>query len=266
MSRMLQIYRLEFSRECSELKMILASAQTKPKRNTIDANLVDHYRLIEIAVENNADLILFPEMSITGYEREDAAAQAFSLNDPRIEKLKALASKKKIVIIAGAPVLLPTGLIIGSFIFSPDSAVSLYAKQFLHESETDYFTPSFDYNPTIELQGNRISLAICADIDHPEHSQSAHGTGSTIYLASIFFSPNGIPEAHVKLGGYAQKYSMNILMSNFGGESWGRPSGGRSAFWNNKGNLIATMKVSGSGLLLVEKNNDIWTEKIIYDT
>jgi predicted amidohydrolase len=246
--------------------MILASAQTKPKRNNIDANLFDHYRLIEIAAENNADLILFPEMSITGYEQEDAAAQAFSLNDPRIEKLKALAGKKKIVIIAGAPVLLPTGLFIGSLIFSPNTAVSIYTKQFLHESEIDYFTSSFDYHPVIELRGDQISLAICADIDHPEHPQSAHRTGSTLYLASIFFSPNGIPEAHVKLGSYAQKYSMNILMSNFGGGSWGRPSGGRNAFWNNKGELIAAINNSDSGLLLVEKNNDIWTEKIIYDT
>ena len=53
--------------------MILASAQTKPKHGDIRANLVDHERMIDAAAQQGADLILFPEMSITGYERDRAA-------------------------------------------------------------------------------------------------------------------------------------------------------------------------------------------------
>jgi predicted amidohydrolase len=66
--------------------MILASAQTKPKRGDIKENLLDHYRLIELASEKGADLIVFPEMSMSGYEREKAGTLAFSENDPRLEK------------------------------------------------------------------------------------------------------------------------------------------------------------------------------------
>jgi apolipoprotein N-acyltransferase len=62
--------------------MILASAQTKPKRGNIESNLNDHYNLIDLASQNQADLIVFPEMSITGYERENALDLAFAnLND-----------------------------------------------------------------------------------------------------------------------------------------------------------------------------------------
>jgi predicted amidohydrolase len=50
--------------------IILAAAQTKPKRGDIDSNLLDHYRLVELAAINKANLIVFPELSITGYERE----------------------------------------------------------------------------------------------------------------------------------------------------------------------------------------------------
>ena len=50
--------------------MILAAAQTKPTQGNIDTNLQDHYRLIEMAVQNGAQLITFPEMSITGNARE----------------------------------------------------------------------------------------------------------------------------------------------------------------------------------------------------
>jgi len=58
--------------------MILASAQTKPKRGDLTANLEEHYRLIDLASQQDADLIVFPEMSITGYEREKAEGLAFS--------------------------------------------------------------------------------------------------------------------------------------------------------------------------------------------
>ncbi|WP_244284342.1 nitrilase-related carbon-nitrogen hydrolase [Flavobacterium oncorhynchi] len=50
--------------------MILAAAQTKPTQGNIEANLQDHYNLIEMAVQNGEQLITFPEMSITGNERE----------------------------------------------------------------------------------------------------------------------------------------------------------------------------------------------------
>lgn len=58
--------------------MILASAQTKPKRGNIKANLAEHYQLIDLASKNGADLIVFPELSLTGYERENAMSLAFS--------------------------------------------------------------------------------------------------------------------------------------------------------------------------------------------
>jgi hypothetical protein len=67
----------------------------------------------------------------------------------------------------------------------------------------------------------------------------------------------GIPSAHNQLSNYTEKYSMNVLMANFSGESWGQALGGRRAFWNKNDRLILEINNSGSGLLLVEKNIDI---------
>ena len=58
---------------------------------------------------------------------------------------------------------------------------------------------------------------------------------------------------------------MNVLMSNFCGESWGRPSGGGSAFWSKNGAKIAEMDDSSSGLLIIEKVNDVWIGRAIKD-
>jgi len=245
--------------------MILAAAQTQPKRGNIDANLLDHYRLIQLAAINGAQLIVFPELSITGYEREDAERLAFSKNDSRLDHLKKLATENKITIIAGAPIRIQSDLFLGEFCIAPNDCVSIYTKQFLHSGEEVYYQPSFDYNPLLEIENELISCAICADIDNPKHPENASKKSSSTYIASIFFSPNGIPQAYQSLQNYASQYQMNVLMANFGGDSYGSPSGGRSAFWNNKGELIAQMKDSGSGLLLVEKQDSDWTSIILND-
>ncbi|WP_166922073.1 carbon-nitrogen hydrolase family protein [Flavobacterium poyangense] len=245
--------------------MILAAAQTKPKRGDIDFNLEDHYRLIKIAGQKGVHLIAFPELSITGYERENAAELAFTKDDPRIDTLKELAAAYNIIIVAGAPIQTETELFIGEFVIFPDHSVSIYTKQFLHEGEDEFFQPSFDYNPTVSLENQKIAFAICADIDNPLHPENASKKETSIYIASIFFSPNGIPNAYRNLQNYAQKHQMHVLMSNFSGESWGSPSAGKSAFWNNKGELVAQMNDSDSGLLVLENKNDNWTSEIIVD-
>ncbi|RZJ50763.1 MAG: carbon-nitrogen hydrolase family protein [Flavobacterium sp.] len=245
--------------------MILAAAQTKPKRGDIDSNLLDHYRLIKLAAEKGADLIAFPELSISGYERENAVELAFTKDDSRIDHLKELAVEHNIIIIAGAPIQTETEMFIGEFIIFPDNSVSIYTKQFLHEGEDEFFQSSFDYNPMITIEDQKISFAICADIDNPLHPENASKKETSIYIASIFFSPNGIPNAYRDLQNYAEKHKMNVLMANFSGESWGYPSGGKSAFWNKEGELIAQMNDSDSGLLLVENKNDNWESRLIID-
>jgi len=245
--------------------MILASAQTKPKQGKIKENLLDHYKMIERASDSGADLIVFPETSMTGYERENADLLAFSPDDSRLDHLIKLSGDKNITIIAGAPIKIKSDLYIGSFIIQPDNSVKIYTKQFLHLGEEVYYKPSFDYNPIIKLDNERISLAICFDIENQIHPKNASKNECTLYIPSIFFTPNGISEAHNLLSSYAKKYSMSVLMSNFCAKSWNIAAGGRSAFWNRDGHLIAAMNDSNAGLILVENCNDIWSGQIIND-
>ena len=243
--------------------MILASAQTQPNPRDIRQNLDQHYQLVERAAKEGAELIVFPEMSLTGYEREKASDLSFSLIDPRLDKLRSLADKHRIIIIAGAPVKINEKLHIGSLIIKPNSATSLYTKQHLHNGEEQFFSPSAEYNPLINLQNEKISFAICADIDHSIHPKKAKKVLSSIYIPSIFFSKSGISDAHSKLSNYAKKHSLSILMSNFSGTSNGIQSGGRSAFWNAQGDLVKQLDENADGLLVVKKENDSWLGSIM---
>jgi predicted amidohydrolase len=241
--------------------MILASAQTTVKRGDIESNLIDHYNLIDLASKNQAGLIVFPEMSITGYERKRALGMAFTENDSRLDILRQLSAEKQMILVVGAPILINNGLYIGAFIIKPDGSVSIYTKQYLHSGEEAFFKPSSDYNPEIIIDNEQISIAICADIDNPSHAENAGKAGSTIYIASLFFTPSGIPDAYKTLSGYAGQYGMNVLMSNYCGRSWGFDAGGQSGLWDKNGKLITNLNDSDSGLLVIENVNDTWIGK-----
>jgi predicted amidohydrolase len=61
----------------------IAAAQTVPIRGDVDANLESHVRLVRVAAEERARVLVFPELSLTGYELDLAAGLAFAENDPR---------------------------------------------------------------------------------------------------------------------------------------------------------------------------------------
>ncbi|MDR1222099.1 MAG: carbon-nitrogen hydrolase family protein [Tannerella sp.] len=243
--------------------MILASAQTKPKRGNIESNLNDHYNLIDLASQNQADLIVFPEMSITGYERENALDLAFTENDSRLDVLRQLSADKQMILITGAPILISNNLYIGAFIIKPDCSISIYTKQYLHSGEEKFFKSSSGHNPKIRLCNEQISIAICSDIDNSPHAENTAKAGSTIYIASLFFTPGGIPNAYKTLSGYAKQFGLNVLMSNYCGQLWGLDAGGQSGFWDKNGKLIANLNDADSGLLIIENIDNTWTGKSV---
>jgi predicted amidohydrolase len=242
--------------------MIIAAGQTIPK-DSINENLEEHYKLIELAADNNAQLIIFPELSLTGYQREEAEKYSFKLNDPRLDKLKEFAKNRKIVIIVGAPLKINNKIHICSFIISPKTSVEIYTKQFLHSGEELFFDPNLNYNPQIKIKEEIFSLAICSDIANPVHPNNASKVNCTTYLASIFYTPNGINDGYEMLSEYAKRYSMNVLMANYGGKSYQFESAGKSAFWTNTGELKSNFIGTGCGLLIAKKENNHWISTII---
>lgn len=244
------------------MKLTIAAAQSKSERGNVSKNIESHCRLVETAHQNGVQLIIFPELSITGYEPDLAEELAFTPIDNRLTPLKELAKSKNMIIIAGAPVKLDTDLHIGSFILFPDYSSLIYTKHFLHPGEEKYFSPG-NLNPVLKFNNETFSLAICADILHPLHAENAFKAGSTFYIAGVFITPTGYRTDTELLKGYAVKYSMTVLMSNYGGDSGGYQSEGRSAAFSDKGNIIAEFDGLGEGLVIIEKENNEWNGSII---
>ncbi len=68
----------------------VALAQIAPALGQLDANLARHHELIDEARSKDADLIVFPELGLTGYQLQDLAAEvSIRLDDPRLADLAA---------------------------------------------------------------------------------------------------------------------------------------------------------------------------------
>lgn len=241
--------------------MKIASAQIESKVGDSKENLKRHLEMIDIAAEHSVDLIVFPEMSLTGYCREEGRGLAVKPSNPGILKLKKKAKEYNLTIVIGAPISINNELFIGSFILLPSGEIKIYTKQFLHAGEDEFYASSFDYNPQIKIGNETISFAICADINNEQHAINAKRDLCSLYIPSIFYTKNGIEEGYELLAKYASTYSLNVLMSNYSGVVWDKKAGGKSAFWDNNGRLMAALDSESQGLLIIEKYEDNWIEK-----
>src|SRR5437868_6398287 len=94
----------------------IAVAQTCPVPGDVQANLDEHIRLARLAATEGAEVVVFPELSLTGYELALAAGLAFSEGDPRLAPLLDVAAAEGITLVVGAPVRVGSTLHIGAFI------------------------------------------------------------------------------------------------------------------------------------------------------
>ena len=83
--------------------MKICVAQTKSEIGNIKANIENHLRWITRAVTEKTDLIVFPELSLLGYEPKLAKALATDQNDLRLDVFQEMSNTNKIAIGIGLP-------------------------------------------------------------------------------------------------------------------------------------------------------------------
>lgn len=251
----------------------IAVAQTIPKRGDVDANLERHIPLIHAAAEEQARVLVFPELSLTGYELDLADDLAFSESDPRLAPLIELASSFIMTLIVGAPVRIGPRLYIGAFIVSPDRSVDLYTKHYLgafsKDASPDGIVPAAEAavfhpgnrNPLIRFDGNTAAVAVCADIGRPSHPKEAAARGAKNYFASMLVIPADLEQDTARLKAYAVQHSMTIGFANYGGPTGGLPSGGSSAIFSEKGEPLVQLEATGSGMVIAIEDETGWRAK-----
>lgn len=249
---------------------VIAVAQTVPVCGDVTANIAEHLRLIELAAEHRPDVILFPELSLTGYEIELATRLAFTPFDQRLDPLRNAARLHQTRLIVGAPVRLDSGLHIAAIIISPDGSVDLYTKHrlgaFSQAAQCDGVVPPAESvafqpgrnNPLQTIGKTVAAMAICADIGNPQHIQAGVDRGANALFASMFVIPSEFPGDFKRLSYYAATHRLFVAMSNYGGPTGGLAAAGRSSILSPDGELIAQLESHGSGVAIVHHTSQGW--------
>ena len=156
-------------------KIKLALAQISSKRESKSENLLKIEKLTIKAKQQEADLIIFPEMSLTGYVLLDQVYElAETIPGPSTQKIEALAKKTGMHIIFGMPELSEKtqATVFNTAVFvGPKGLIGKYRKMCLptHSvfEEKRYFRPG--YQPAaFQTELGNIGLSICYDVFFPE--------------------------------------------------------------------------------------------------
>lgn len=231
--------------------MKICVAQTRPITGDFQQNIENHERFIGQAIAHGARFIIFPELSLTGYEPSLASALAIQPGDSRLDGFQTLADAGQITIAVGAPTARTPNPGISLLLFQPNQSRQIYTKQYLHPDEEPFFTPGL---PSSGLIGpkNEMALAICYEISVPAHATAACHNGAKIYIASVAKFVNGIAKANGRLAEIARQQCMTVLMANCVGSADGGECAGQSAVWNPQGKLVAQLDDTNEGILIFD--------------
>lgn len=243
--------------------LVVAAAQSISIAGDLPANIARHQHLIQVAAAQGVQLLVFPELSLTGYERGLAAELAIAPDAQVLQPLRDLARELCITAVVGMPIRLsPTGpVLIGALVLAADGSLGVYSKQHLHAGEEAVFAPGSG-GSVLTLGVDRIALAVCADFSHASHAAAAADSGANIYAAGVLITEGGYGPDTALLQGYAPEHSMVVLMANHGGATGGWESAGRSAIWAADGSLIAAAPGIGELLVIARRNRDEWSGQV----
>jgi len=242
--------------------MKIGVVQTKPVRGNIAENLADHQQWASLAVERGVDLLMFPELSITGYEPSLAEKLATTAEDERFAGLQRMSDRYGIFLAVGVPIRVEEGVQIGMVVFRPDEPRLVYAKQYLHADELPFFVPGKE-QLFLWLEDHKIAPAICYELLVPEHAVNAYSHRADIYLVSVAKTAAGMEKAIEVLEGIACTYSMTVLLANSIGECEDGMCAGGSVVINDQGEVLAELFQEEEGLLVYDTVTGVATEPTV---
>ncbi|MGW6983778.1 carbon-nitrogen hydrolase family protein [Streptomyces sp. NPDC054932] len=220
--------------------MKIAAAQLTCTPADVRANVEQAAALAASARAQGAELVVFPELTLTGYELAALAADPglwTPADDPRLDPLRSAG------IATAVNVALPTGgprPALATLVHDADGAhVTTYAKQHLYRHEQELFLAG-EEDGRFELGGIRFSLGVCFDNHFPDLPGRGAADGCRVHLASsLYGTGDGIHERATVHPGIAKEHGLYVVLANHVGPAGPWTGCGRSAVWGPDGAPLA---------------------------
>lgn len=198
----------------------IVMAQINPLVGDIDGNADRVIEVIGEAVSGHgAELVVFPELVLTGYPPEDLLLRP-SLA-PRVERAlqRILPTTQNVTVVLGLPRRHNGRLRNSAFVLRDGAVVAEYDKQILPNyqvfDEKRYFTPGTD-TCVVDIAGVRTAITLCEDIWEPAPAEAAalQGAQLIINLSASPFHGGKQRQRQQLLRARAQETGVPVLYVN----------------------------------------------------
>jgi predicted amidohydrolase len=251
---------LKLKREKGMKKKIkLALAQISSKRENKKANLQKIEKFTILSKEQGANLVIFPELSLTGYVLHDQVYElAEAILGPSTKKVEELAKKTGMHIIFGMPELSEKteATIFNTAVFvGPTGIIGKFRKMYLptHSvfEEKRYFRPGYQTAVFNTHVGN-VGLFICYDIFFPEVCRLTRLKGAEL-MVCISASP-AVRRNYFEIFTAARALENTAFLAyvNLAGVEDGLQFWGGSRLVSPTGDVLAKAKYDEEDLVVCE--------------
>lgn len=212
--------------------------------------------ILEARDKQKADIVVFPELALTGYMLEDLffRKELYKKIDDALKKIKKI---KNIYIILGIPTIENGEHFNTAIVIYNGKTISSYHKQLLPNSgvfdEKRYFTPGTK-NQTVTIKGVKIALLICYDVWSEKIIFAAKKLEPQLII-SLNSSPFDIEKHHFRKRTFtklARKSKLPIIYANRVGAEDDLIFDGGSLVINQKGEIAGQAQFFSEELMLVD--------------
>ena len=233
------------------MTLTIAGLQHHGVPGDVEANLALVADAARQASDRGADLLVTPEMFITGYNLGDRLAP---LATPElVDRVAAIAAGTGIAILAGLPEPLPGGAVANAIVLiGPDGSELLrYRKTHLFgELDRELFVAGDTLAPTVDLGGVRVAVLICYDVEFPETVRAAALDGADVVIVP---TAQMEPYAHIAerlIPVRAWENQVHLVYVNRVGSEGDLTYVGRSSIVGPDGVVLDALDAETTGLMI----------------
>src|SRR6185437_9015222 len=237
--------------------MKLALAQVDPVVGDLEGNRGLILARIEEARAAGADLVLLPELAVTGYPPEDLLLRPGFVRAARSSVELIAAATRDIVALVGAPLF--DGVLFNACAICADGEIAGWAKKWHLPNygvfdEKRYFTSGDDL-AFVEVAGTKVGITICEDMwipGPPTTELAAAGAELVVNLSASPFHVGRAQEREAIFAARARESGVRVALCNTDGGQDELIFDGHSLVIESDGSVLARAPGFEETLLVVD--------------
>jgi NAD+ synthase (glutamine-hydrolysing) len=244
-------------------RLRVAAAQINAVVGDLDGNAARVLDAYDAAAGEGCDLVVFPELTVTGYPPEDLLLKP-AFVAAASETIAKLATRSgSCAMVLGFPEAAGDELYNAAAVCANGRALGVYRKQRLPNyavfDEQRYFTASREPGSWFDIGGIKVAVSICEDAWAPEPIRAMVASGAEL-IVNINASPyyaGRLREREAMLSGRAVEAGVPIVYVNLVGGQDELVFDGASLVFDARGLLVARAKQFVEDLLIVDLDVEV---------